>query len=54
MRFYRYVLTVQHDRGTFRLATVATSQRAAVGIVMACEGCPRRAIVAVRRGRRIA
>lgn len=44
----QYSLTVQHDAGTMRLRTVATSRKAAKDIVMRAEGCPPCAILSVK------
>ncbi len=43
MHYYR--LTLSHDKGRIRLRVFAASVDAAIRIVMACEGCPRGAIL---------
>lgn len=54
MKFYRYRVTVRHDLGTAHLTTVATSAKAARGLIMKAERCPRRAILSTKNVGRVA
>jgi len=43
MTYYR--LTIQHDKGRFRLRVCAQDIDTAIRLAMAAEGCPRGAII---------
>jgi hypothetical protein len=40
-----YVILLKHDGGPFQIKTSASSEEAAIQIVMKAESCPRNAIV---------
>lgn len=41
----RYTVHVRHDKGTSLFVVTSTSKEKAIALVMAAEGCPRRAII---------
>ncbi|HSA34162.1 MAG TPA: hypothetical protein P5077_10585 [bacterium] len=45
----RCIFTLKHDRGRFRLATVARDLQAAIRIICAAENCPESAIIAIKK-----
>ena len=45
----RYRLTLTHDTGKVRITTAASSEEAAIDIVLKAEGAPRRAIVEIEK-----
>ena len=45
----KYLVTLRHDKGTFRLTVTATCFAAAVAIAASAEGCPEGAIVNIKR-----
>jgi hypothetical protein len=47
-----YAVKVKHDKGCTTFVTPARNAETARQIVMACEGCPARAIVRVRHVRK--
>lgn len=53
MRLFRFYVTLRHDRGRVRLATVAQSIAQAIATVCAAEGAPESAVLLVRRGKEI-
>jgi hypothetical protein len=54
MEWHVYIVTVKHDSGRKTIKLGATSIAQAVEIIMAREGCPARAVIAVRRGKLVA
>lgn len=49
MRHRKYMATLKHDNGKFRLWSWAADKADFIAIVMRAEGCPRRAIRKIKR-----
>ena len=49
MKIFKYVLTTKHDNGTINILVMARNKKFAIKTVMACEGCPERSIIEVKR-----
>ena len=43
-----YTFTIQHDKGTHRIKTFATSLSSALERILNAEKCPERAIVSIK------
>lgn len=53
MQWHKYTITLKHDHGRCHITTAASTITGAVRSVLAAERAPFRAIVRIRRGRRI-
>ncbi len=44
----QFSATIKHDKGSFKIHTVATSEEVAKQMIMKAEGCPESAIIKIK------
>jgi len=47
----QYIITLKHDKGTFKMRVIAENEQAAKEMIMKAENCPLCAIIRIREAR---